>query len=38
LMGDDAQKMQGDRLNGVDLQDLLVEPLGLRQATRIVML
>ena len=38
LMGDDAEQMQGDRLVGVSLQDLLVEALGLRQATRSVML
>lgn len=38
LMGNDTKQMQGNRLIGVGLQDLLIEALGLGQAARRVML
>ena len=38
LKGDHTKKMQGDRLVGVCLQYLLINPLSLRQAARSVML
>ncbi len=37
LMGDHTEKMQRERLIGVGLQYLLINALGLRQATLIVM-